>query len=893
MCNCFVGNIGTLLFQIALIHSLVIMSLGSWIEPTSAQDSSTPVAGFRSQDQASAFAGDLSSIYSEIDAFWSATFRATDQVYASPGLASTNDPVPAACANGRDAFYCQINSTMYLDPRFVAMIYSTYGDFAPIVVLAHEWGHHLQQLTNVPNVDSSAELQADCLAGVFAREAAQRGLLDPGDITEAVTISGEYGDNPLWPQDIPGAHGINDERITSFMTGYITGLSGCNLPGFGDSVAPPPPSVAEGPDSTGTLLPPVGDLESFLPSALPLSHSGCFRIEDTVPIGFEDLVSRLDGTDEARALLTSWGWQASANRTYACDTPPDGDAGWVEISLHAFGSSQAAQEAVDYFAAVRARGTRLIEADPPAIGDHAVVLTGPASNGKEFTLYASSGAVLVRITAVSPSGIPFMNVMTIARSLLASLPPAILAPPAPTAAPAPTAVVAPPAPTQSPQAAPSPGAISRLLPVTLPLSNASCFEATDILIYDFPALVERFPGVPDAVEKLQALGWQEGATQEYVCRNPAPGQISGMYISVHRFPDVSKASAAAVFFASSRALDTQLQPADAAALGDSSIAIAGPSDEGEEYTLYVTAGPYLLRVTGVGSETDPRADVERVMLRMLADVLLELPPSATVSAPSVPTSTPLPTATPLPTSTAVPTATAYPTATPVPTATWAPTPLPTATPVPAAVPTIAPTPTPRVITMVTPTFTVPTPTPLPASGSAAASSFRVNEALRAYGERVKERIAREEDGTANMVDLEASKSDPLYVLGLIGVLGGSTGPDIYSGPSPDEVDRLVQEQLDVIAEPGATFYDPTGIYRDVFARLVATDMSALSLEDQIAISNAALYTVEIGMDRRTLASFVQWIDYKGQVYTDALASDETDKTYPEYLDEIGAGSGLD
>jgi hypothetical protein len=132
--------------------------------------------------------------------------------------------------------------------------------------------------------------------------------------------------------------------------------------------------------------------------------------------GRQSPAANLDGSDEARSLLQSWGWQAGVNRTFACDTPPNGEAGWIDISLHLFDDAASAQQAVDYFAAIRAEGTVLIPAAAPAIGDHATALSGPASNGKEFTLYVSHGPG----DRVSPSGIPFTNVLTVVQSILAA-----------------------------------------------------------------------------------------------------------------------------------------------------------------------------------------------------------------------------------------------------------------------------------------------------------------------------------------------------------------------------------------------------------------------------------------------------------------------------------------
>ena len=533
------------------------------------------------------------------------------------------------------------------------------------MILAHEWGHHVQNLRNTPDPGGNTfELQADCLAGVFTQEASQQGLLDPGDVTEGVLISDEVADEPWWSQDSPGAHGTNDERISAFISGYTDGLSDCNLLGFGseadpgepaptgqtiDVNVPAPTQVAQGPETI-----PASAITSALPSSMPLVHSQCFRVENDHVLNFEDLVANFGSTDEARARLQSLGWQASANRTFACDTPPEGEAGWIDISLHLFADAASAQQAVDYFAAVRAQGTSLMPGAPPAIGDHAAVLSGPATNGKEFTLYVSQGPLLVRVTGVSPTGIPFINVLTVAQSILdAPLPQAL--PPTPEAT-LPTPDV-PPSPTETP----SPQGLSAFLPDSLPLSHALCFRVDDEGTLDFPALIDRFSGVPDAASRLQSLGWEAGAYREFGCDEAPEGKTELIDVSVHRFPDSQSAAAAVPYFAGARAMSTGLVLAPAPSIGDSTLALSGPSGDWSDHTLYMSTGPLMFRVTGVAPSGDPAADVEQVMLGLLAGSLLvdqaDGPPDAIPTQPpptAVPTPVILPTAAPAPSPTPVP-----------------------------------------------------------------------------------------------------------------------------------------------------------------------------------------------------------------------------------------------
>jgi predicted metalloprotease len=129
------------------------------------------------------------------------------------------------------AFYCPTEETIYYSPAGLNAHRRRIGDFAPIVVMAHEWRHHLQtHLGIAPARGNTFELQADCLAGAHTSDAGQRGLLDPGDITEAVAMAATAGDPLGLPQDTPGAHGINDDRITAFMRGYLGGTDACALP---------------------------------------------------------------------------------------------------------------------------------------------------------------------------------------------------------------------------------------------------------------------------------------------------------------------------------------------------------------------------------------------------------------------------------------------------------------------------------------------------------------------------------------------------------------------------------------------------------------------------------------------------------------------------------------
>jgi predicted metalloprotease len=113
------------------------------------------------------------------------------------------------------------------------------GDFAWVIVVAHEWAHHIQaqlgfdlgvgpdRAGDAPPIE--LEHQADCLAGAYAIDAERTGWLDAGDIDEALTMTEISGDPPGTAWDDPGAHGTGDERTDAFLTGYSRSLAGCDL----------------------------------------------------------------------------------------------------------------------------------------------------------------------------------------------------------------------------------------------------------------------------------------------------------------------------------------------------------------------------------------------------------------------------------------------------------------------------------------------------------------------------------------------------------------------------------------------------------------------------------------------------------------------------------------
>jgi predicted metalloprotease len=498
------------------------------VAPIPAQ-AETPVAtpqAYRGSDDEFQYAGTFTDLALDIDAFWKDQFANEHRSYRSPNFAALDRVVETSCGyHGPEAgaFYCQLDLTIYLSPSFLAVQDAKFGDYAPIVVLAHEWGHHVQNLLQIPDPgDNSYELQADCLAGAYTLHAEEQGFLEPGDLAEAIRISEESGDPVGLPQDRPGAHGTNVQRMKAVMRGYLDGAVGCNL--FGPSPTPTPTPII-------TPTRPPDESLLWLPASLPLPHASCFRIEDEGTRSFDELTARLGGTADAKNHLVDWGWRQSVYRVFACDTPPRGEAGWIEVDLHVFNSETAAREAVDYFSAQRAAGTRLLYGAPPPVGDHGIALSGPASNGKEFTIYVSQGPLLMRVTGVSSTGIPFSNVLAVARSVLA----AQQMGPRTASAPAP-----PPLSSAYPATA--------YLPAYPAVNYAECFRVFAQGTYAYTDIVAALTPQSLTADQIDGLGWTDGAYIDFTCADPPSGRATLLEVVIHQFRDAQLARQALPYF---------------------------------------------------------------------------------------------------------------------------------------------------------------------------------------------------------------------------------------------------------------------------------------------------------------------------------------------------------
>ncbi|WP_213875412.1 neutral zinc metallopeptidase [Pseudomonas sp. dw_358] len=193
------------------------------------------------------------SILGDTEDTWRQVFAQMGRQYKDPTLVLFRSQVRSGCGNATSAtgpFYCPADQKVYLDMDFfreMSTRFGAAGDFAQAYVIAHEVGHHVQNLLGISaKVDAAAqrgqpmegasglsvrlELQADCFAGVWANNAQKRlNWLEPGDIEEALNAANAIGDDRLQQQGqgrvVPDSftHGSSAQRVRWFKTGFAKG----------------------------------------------------------------------------------------------------------------------------------------------------------------------------------------------------------------------------------------------------------------------------------------------------------------------------------------------------------------------------------------------------------------------------------------------------------------------------------------------------------------------------------------------------------------------------------------------------------------------------------------------------------------------------------------------
>lgn len=245
------GGLGT------LILALVLMYFGA--DPTQLLQSGG-TGGFTRYDnsqQASSALQDeqgqfVAAVLADTEDVWQALFAQSGRQYQDPKLVLFTGRVDSACGMASAAagpFYCPSDQNVYIDLGFYDELRQRFGapgDFAQAYVIAHEVGHHVQNLLGLTDkVDASRrrgseseynrlsvrlELQADYLAGVWAHHAQRtRQILEEGDLEEAMNAASAIGDDKIQKQSqgyvVPDSftHGTSQQRVRWFRKGFESG----------------------------------------------------------------------------------------------------------------------------------------------------------------------------------------------------------------------------------------------------------------------------------------------------------------------------------------------------------------------------------------------------------------------------------------------------------------------------------------------------------------------------------------------------------------------------------------------------------------------------------------------------------------------------------------------
>jgi hypothetical protein len=245
------------IFGINPLTVLGLLSGGGQQAPTvqSAPAPARPAARPPAGDRQAAF---VSTVLADTEDVWREQFQIQGSAYRDPKLVLFRGSTPTACGRGQAAmgpFYCPGDQKVYIDLAFYDTLRTRLGapgDFAQAYVIAHEVGHHVQNLLGISaKVDAQrgkisearmnalsvrVELQADCLAGVWAFHANRmRQVLEQGDIAEALNAAAQIGDDTLQRQSQGTVrpesftHGTSAQRVGWFKRGIAAGRMGdCN-----------------------------------------------------------------------------------------------------------------------------------------------------------------------------------------------------------------------------------------------------------------------------------------------------------------------------------------------------------------------------------------------------------------------------------------------------------------------------------------------------------------------------------------------------------------------------------------------------------------------------------------------------------------------------------------
>ncbi|AIY42832.1 YpfJ protein [Collimonas arenae] len=249
-----IALVASYFFGISPTTVLSLLSGGPVSQPQS-QQAPAPNHSNQPEDRQTKF---VKTVLADTEDVWTQIFSANGKTYPPPKLVLFSGATPTACGTGQTAsgpFYCPGDRKVYIDLSFYKLMQQRFhvsGEFAQAYVIAHEVGHHVQNLMGIMDKVNNAErqmskaqvnamsvrmeLQADCLAGVWAFHANQaRGILEQGDVEGALNAATAIGDDALQKQEqgyvVPDSftHGTSAQRVRWFKQGVSTGeVKSCN-----------------------------------------------------------------------------------------------------------------------------------------------------------------------------------------------------------------------------------------------------------------------------------------------------------------------------------------------------------------------------------------------------------------------------------------------------------------------------------------------------------------------------------------------------------------------------------------------------------------------------------------------------------------------------------------
>jgi predicted metalloprotease len=247
------GGIGMLLIVLAVscltgTNPLALLQMAEQVAPQQTQEVPT---GAPAGDPAAEF---VAVVLGDTEETWNRVFQSSGRRYQEPVLVLFEGSVQSACGGASSAsgpFYCPADQKVYLDLSFFRELdqrFGAPGDFAQAYVVAHEVGHHVQNLLGINRQVNQAqqgqgraganqlsvalELQADCFAGIWGHHASRKQLLDQGDVEEGLAAAAAIGDDRLTKGRVSPesfTHGTSEQRARWLRQGLSSGdINSCD-----------------------------------------------------------------------------------------------------------------------------------------------------------------------------------------------------------------------------------------------------------------------------------------------------------------------------------------------------------------------------------------------------------------------------------------------------------------------------------------------------------------------------------------------------------------------------------------------------------------------------------------------------------------------------------------